>query len=200
LTHRIDRFLVPALPVAAVLAGLGATQLAKLLGRRVLTGLLAAGCLYAVLVATSGPAGDNRYLAALDYLRSDPQRVMPWRLYLNDRAKNDQRAVLSVGDAEVFDFEVPVVYHTAFDDCPLEAMYATLDGDELHRAIRERFSYIYVNLAEIKRYRSPGNYGYTDFVQPEVFDRLEAAGVLDRRIDNYANVGVVIYRVAPAGE
>ena len=33
---------------------------------------------------------------------------------------------------------------------------------------------------EIDRYRSPGNYGITDFIQPQVFDDLVAAGVLER--------------------
>ena len=60
---------------------------------------------------------------------------------------------MALGDAEVFDFEVPVTYHTTFDTCPLETMHASLAKNELHRAIRERFSYIYVNWREIERYR-----------------------------------------------
>jgi hypothetical protein len=202
MTHRIDRFLLPALPVAALLAGVGVSELARLVGRHVMTGVVAVACLYALLVATTGPAGDNRYFAALQYLRDDPRRVTPWRSYLNDHARDlgidARRAVLALGDAEAFDFEVPVTYHTTFDDCPLETMYRTLDEVELHRAIRARFSYIYVNYSEIERYRSPGNYGYTQFIQPELFSRLETAGVLERPIDDFADAGVVIYHVAPA--
>ncbi|MEZ6068973.1 MAG: glycosyltransferase family 39 protein [Pirellulales bacterium] len=130
-THRIDRFLVPALPVVALLAGAAVGRLSRLVGRHVMSLLLAVACLYAFLVAASGPAGDNRFLASLDDLRHDPQRVMPWRLYLNEHAGND-RAVLSLGDAEVFDFEVPVDYHTAFDACPLEVLYDSLPAEELH--------------------------------------------------------------------
>ena len=41
-----------------------------------------------------------------------------------------------------------------------------------------QIAYIYVNWGEIDRYRH-SNYGFTDFVQPEVFDRLVAEGVLE---------------------
>ena len=38
--------------------------------------------------------------------------------------------------------------------------------------------YVYVDWQMIELYRGPGNYGFTAFVQPEVFGRLVAAGVL----------------------
>ncbi len=41
-----------------------------------------------------------------------------------------------------------------------------------------RITHVYVDWAEIDRYRKPGNYGFTDFETPEVFDALVAAGVL----------------------
>jgi hypothetical protein len=41
-------------------------------------------------------------------------------------------------------------------------------------------THVYVDWFEIERYRSPGNYGFTDFVTPDEFDRLVKAGVLDR--------------------
>ena len=40
-----------------------------------------------------------------------------------------------------------------------------------------QITYVYVNWGEIARYRR--TYGFTDFVQPEVFDRLVAQGVLE---------------------
>ncbi|HMB05065.1 MAG TPA: hypothetical protein VKP69_15180, partial [Isosphaeraceae bacterium] len=40
-------------------------------------------------------------------------------------------------------------------------------------------THVYVDWYEIERYRSPGNYGFTDEVTPEAFARLVAAGVLD---------------------
>ena len=93
-THRIDRFLVPALPVVALLAGFGVNRLARVAGRNVMTGLVGVACLFALLVAVSGPAGDNRFFAPLDELREDSQRVMLWRLYLN---QHGWRRALSFG-------------------------------------------------------------------------------------------------------
>ena len=47
--------------------------------------------------------------------------------------------------------------------------------DEL---IRRDVAYVFVDWRQIARYRSPNNYGFTDFVQPEVLDTLVANGVL----------------------
>jgi hypothetical protein len=38
---------------------------------------------------------------------------------------------------------------------------------------------VYVDWSEIARHRRPGGYGFTDFVTPELFARLVAAGVLE---------------------
>ena len=43
-------------------------------------------------------------------------------------------------------------------------------------------SHVYVDWHEIERYRSPGNYGFTDFVTPAELERLVNAGVLERPV------------------
>jgi hypothetical protein len=48
----------------------------------------------------------------------------------------------------------------------------------------QRVSHIYVNWAEIRRYRQPGNYGFTDYVTPALLhDELERQQQLIRRVE-----------------
>jgi hypothetical protein len=60
--------------------------------------------------------------------------------------------------------------------------------------VARKVSHVYVDWNEVNRYRSPGNYGMTDYVQPTVFRRLVDAGVLARepRLPGGANE---LYRV-----
>ena len=75
---------------------------------------------------------------------------------------------------------MPVLYNTCFDDCIFEQLVSGRTAAEVRAELAARqITYVYVNWGEIARYRSPGNYGFTDFVQPEVFDRLVAQGVLE---------------------
>jgi hypothetical protein len=190
-THRIDRFLVPALPVAALLAGLGATWSASHAWRTVLAGLLLAGLAANLLYDMSASEQDHRYLVALERLRRDEprepdgmSRVNPAHRYLNEVVPHGHR-VLLVGDAQAFDLEVPVLYNTCFDDCLFEQLLKGRSREERIVALRaQRISHIYVNWSEIRRYRSPGNYGFTDYVTPAlVHDELVRAQGILRRVD-----------------
>ncbi len=87
--------------------------------------------------------------------------------------------MLTVGDAEVFDLRGPVLYNTCFDDCIFEQLVKGKTPGEIQAELRARhIAYVYVNWSEIDRYNSPGNYGFTAFVQPAVFARLVREGVL----------------------
>jgi len=177
LTHRIDRFWIPALPVVALLAGAGACWRRDRAWRGVLTGLLVLGAVSNFLVATSGPGGYNRYFVGLKQLRHAPGRVDPWHRYFNSH-RNVGR-VLLVGDAQPFDLEVPVLYNTVFDDSVFQQLVAGRTAEEARAALLGRgVTHVFVHWGEIERYRSPGNYGFTDFVQPAVFARLVQQGVL----------------------
>jgi hypothetical protein len=196
LTHRIDRFLVPALPLAAMLAGLGATWNASKWWRRSLWAFLSIGLVFDFLIVAGGPVADNRYLANLNTLRVDPARVDPWHLYFNRHA-DDVTGVLLIGDAQPFDLEVPVTYNTVFDDSIFEQLARGKSPQEIRAALNERcISHLYVAWPEIARYRSPGNYGITDFLQPQVFDDLVAAKVLERLPPLSDNAGQA-FRVLP---
>ena len=73
-----------------------------------------------------------------------------------------------------------MLYNTCFDDCIFEQLVKGKTPGEIRAELAARhIAYVYVNWSEIDRYRSPGNYGFTDFVQPAVFARLVQQGVLE---------------------
>ncbi len=159
--------------------------------------LLLFGLLSNFVLLTSGTLGDNRYFADLNLLRIDAERVDPWHLYLNARGDKATK-VLMVGDAEPYDLEVPVLYNTVFDDNLFETIARGHSPEEVRQALAEQnISHIYVNWSEVARYRSPGNYGITKFIDPSVFASLVEAGVLalEPPIEDNPNE---LYRVLPA--
>jgi hypothetical protein len=196
-THRIDRFLLPALPLAALLAGLGAAWSGAESWRRTLAAFLAFGLVYNFLVIAGGMCTDNRYLADLETLRVDARRVNPWHLYFNSHA-NEVTGLLLVGDAQPFDLEVPVLYNTVFDDSALEQLVRDKTPVEVRQTLARRgISHVYVAWDEIARYRQPGNYGISDYLRPQVFADLVAEGVLAPLPLVPGNAGQA-FRVLPA--
>jgi len=174
LTHRIDRFWVPALPLAALLAGAGATWCEDRLWRRVVAVALVFGLVANFLTASSVGGGYNRYFVSLNRLRDAPERVDAWHRYWN---KHGNGLLLLVGDAQAFDLAVPVLYNTCFDDSIFEQLVKGRTPEQVRAALAERgITRIYVDWSEIQRYRR--TYGFTDFVQPAVFDQLVAQGIL----------------------
>jgi hypothetical protein len=178
-THRIDRFWIPVTPVAALLAGVGATWSSSLAWRRVLLATLGLGMGMSLLLITGRDLSDNRYFVRLDRLRGDPSRGRAWHCVLNAQLPPGH-ALLSVGDAAVFDLRMPVYYNTAFDDSMLELICQGRGPLEIAAELeRLRISHIYVHWGELARYRQPGNYGgVPDFVTPDWFADLVRQGVL----------------------
>lgn len=199
-THRIDRFWVPMIPVIALLAGAGGawwwSALNDALGRA--TAAVAIGVplivlgLFQLAFITTRLCGYNDYLRDLDEAaRFAAQHTDPEVVYLNKHLPAGSK-VLSVGDAMMFESRFPVVYNTVFDRSIFEEWFAARAGEPSGpaglrdaAAIRkklteEKVTHIYVCWREILRYRSPGNYGYTDFVTPERFAELERLGILGK--------------------
>lgn len=197
LTHRIDRFWLPALPVLAAAAGAGAAALDE--GRtRLLFRILAGFCLAANLLycTLAGPGAYNRFFSSLDGAWRDPLRIAPWHVWLNEHVPPDA-AVLTVAEAEVFDLRPRVLYDTPFDACQLEVIVAGNDPATIRqRLTQHHVSHVLVRWDEIERYRTPGNYGYSEFVTPEVFDTLVEQGVLDPPAAMFGEGRVEIYPVA----
>jgi len=177
-THRIDRFWIPVLPLVAMAAGVGACWNPGRIGRRLLVAWLGAGLVVSFLMAgTTSPGKDARLFVSLSRLRSDPLRVSAWHRYLNLYAGDGR--VLLVGDAEVFDLEMPILYSTCFDDSLFEEIVRGHTAAEIRREFQARgITHVFVDWGEIQRYRQ-SRYGFTDFVQPEVFDDLVKQGILN---------------------
>jgi hypothetical protein len=174
LTHRIDRFWIPVLPVSALLAGVGACWSSEVWWRRLLPAILVVGMGANFLIAAPGQG--NAWFVSLDKLRNDPAWIDPWHEYFNSRVT--QGRLLLVGDAAVFDLNPPVLYNTCFDDCVFEQLVKDKTAAEVRAELAARqITYVYANWGEIIRYRR--TYGFTDFVRPEVFDRLVDEGVLE---------------------
>jgi hypothetical protein len=180
LTHRVDRFLIPILPLAAIVAAVGAGWSPWIVWRRAVWVLLIVAVGYGALLAGSRLVGDNRFLVALRDLRTDldhPRDPDYWHLhpahhFLNQNVADGCR-VLAVGEAQVFNFDVPVLYNTCFDDCVLEQLLRGRTREERYAALRaERISHVFVFWRELDRYRSPGNYGYSDFVTRDLVRRV----------------------------
>ncbi len=177
-THRIDRFWIPLLPALSLLGGVAIAARAEQSWRWLVGGTIALGMAASFLFVTGGPGGDPGYFVPLARLAQDPLRVNPWHLALN-RIVPDGGRLLSVGNAAVYTLRVPVVYSTVFDDNVFEQLVRGRTPDEIRRSLAELgITHVYVDWFFVKLYREPGNYGYSDFVTPRVFDKLVASGVL----------------------
>ena len=180
-THRIDRFWVPALPLLALLAGLGAVWSVSLVWRRMVLTTVVIGLGISFIYVTSPELlSYNAYFISLPAARRDANRVNLWYLVLNDHVPPGS-CVLSVGDAQVFDIEPPVLYNTVFDENLAAAIFEHRNAPQIAAELNQRrVSHVFVNWSEVYRYRQPGNYGgMPDFITPNWFAGLVQQGVLD---------------------
>jgi hypothetical protein len=202
LTHRIDRFWVPLLPVACVLAGAGATWAEDLPQRlanrddgvafRQWWRFAAGGLVLLAILFNFGfdtmplVSGNALYLADLKTVEKIV--ATPNLAVLNEQLPAGSK-VLLVGEAEIFDARFPVIYNTVFDQNIFEEWTAERQGVDRPETwplrpaagIRRTFAehgvtHVFVNWREILRYRT--TYGYTAFVTPARFESLRNAGVL----------------------
>lgn len=200
-THRIDRFLAPAVPFAALLAGAAVVSRNDAAWRGVLATLLALGSLYGMLELASAHPADNRWFVALEQLRDDrspvlePTDVSPpnalSRISHAAHRVHQQMArtrpnwrptdgVLLVGDARPLDYRCRAYYNTCFDACLLVEWLENRSAEEQRALLKARgVKLVVLEWAEIGRYRSPGNYGYDPRLTPEFVDALVRQGVLE---------------------
>jgi hypothetical protein len=188
LTHRIDRFWVPMIPVVALLAGAGAAWCAKWAWGIAAAAGIAATVVFNLAFITTPLCGPNDYLIDDQAAEKLVEEFEPGVTYINTRLPQDAK-VLCVGDAALFNARRPVVYNTVFDRSIFEEWcgrpVAGMPADDwpLRPAgeIRERMksagvTHVYVNWQEVLRYRR--TYGYTPFVTPQRFAELVQCGVL----------------------
>ena len=201
LTHRLDRFWVPMLPLLSLLAGAGLAALWEAVEEfmpnrsgevyAVLRGVIAVPVFSVVLfnlaLATSPLGGNNSYLMEMQALRELAKT--PCIAFVESLQLAPTDKVLFVGEAAMFDAAFPYEYNTVFDhsiferDCS-EGLPNTLATNQHLRSAKEildtwherGITHIVVNWSEILRYRT--TYRYTDFVHPSRFQALVESGVL----------------------
>lgn len=180
LTHRLDRFWLPLLPAAAVLAGLGADWVRSRAWTALLAVILAVGIVANGVFVSTALAGFNQWTGNLLSLRDRvPLELNPALAQLDADLPPGAR-VLLVGQAAVFHMQHAVVYNTVFNVEILESLARDRDPAQTQRDLeRMGVDFVYVDWNEIARFRSPGNYGFTAFITPALFDRLVRAGVLE---------------------
>jgi hypothetical protein len=188
LTHRIDRFWIPVIPLLSICgAGLWLAS-SRRLWRSLLLFVCSTATLWNVLFCTLPLVGFNAGL--MDLRVATAQVTRADIATLNDQLPAEAK-VLMVGEAEVFDAEFSLLYNTVFDDSLFEELAAVPDGQPpgsrrplrpatefLENCRRRQITHILVNWSEILRYRQPGSYGYSEFVQPGCFEELVRQGVL----------------------
>ncbi len=206
-THHIDRFWLPILPPAAVLAGIGLTAPGTILARNLVGLAVAAAWLFNLGFVSTGMIGYHAGLTKLVAARELAARTFdPVMVALNDATETGALGpapkVLSVGQAGLFYARFPYAYNTVFDRSLLET-WCGVAGDVPSKdrtfkptdEIRAKFAeegitHIYVCWGEILRYRQPYSYGYSDFVHPDRFKKLIELGVLGPPLSLPAGLGL----------
>ncbi|MEZ6056728.1 MAG: hypothetical protein R3C01_08485 [Planctomycetaceae bacterium] len=146
LTHRIDRFWVPMLPIVCLLAGAGGGWLASSFAalridfgmsrdgkptwpRLVSLWLMIALALplfvsiwFNLFVVTSGLSGYNQYL--LDEAIARRECAEPSIRLLDSMQLTDADKVLFVGDAALFEATFPYAYHSVFNQSIFQDLFA----------------------------------------------------------------------------
>ena len=201
LTHRIDRFWVPLIPVVALLAASGCLWSSSRLWRCVCGGFVVFSVLFNLGFVTTPLCGFNAYLSDLDQARSGAENTAEGIHYLNqlaDAGKLPRDAtVLCVGDAQVFDARPRVLYNTVFNQPIFREWLAVRPAkdppwqdwslrpiEEVRRKFESKgVTHVLVNWQEILRYRM--TYGHSDFVTPQRFAWLREQGLLGNP-DDYA--------------
>jgi hypothetical protein len=127
---------------------------------------------------------DNRYFVSVEALRDDRgyetqvPRISQEQAWINEHLTANDSSVLLIGEARVFEYRVPILYSTCFDTNPGETLLRDRSPAEQLAALHERgITHIMVNWSEIARYRSVGNYGFSDWPQPSDLQRLIDNGV-----------------------
>lgn len=192
LTHRIDRFWIPLIPLLSLAAGATWLISTSRAWKTFLLSVIAAVTLFNVRFCGLALVGYHVGLMDFDAARQQTTRS---DIRLLNESLPDNARVLMVGEAEVFDATFPLAYNTVFDECLFEA-WTTLPDDSQRPVTQRRMlpprltlqtlhqhgiTHVLVNWGAVLRYRM--TYGYTEYVDPARFQRLLDDGVLlSRRV------------------
>jgi len=153
--------------------------------------LAAVVLLYNFAYCTTRYCALNDYTADLREHRRFSKATASKSVLLADEANGipPGATVLFVGFAGVYYSDHPFRYNSVFDDSIVELLAADPSSPgglrslpELRKRFRERgVDYVVVDWEWIRKYQSPGNYGYSSFVTPERFDEMMRMNFLSRR-------------------
>ena len=164
-THRIDRFLMPALPALCLLAGMGADRAAS---ESVIMRYAAGACL--AMAATLTAATEHISLGSLG-VAVGLQTQQEWLARISRRTTYSTEAVkhmnglasgariLLIGEAQVYYLEHPVVYAVVFNDNHIERLLSGGVRSAIERMRKNGITHVFVNWAELGRLRK--SYAYT---------------------------------------
>ena len=203
-THRIDRFWLPALPLACGLAALGATWIARRLSLSLANIMVLLSLLYGGFIIASGAIGDNRFFVSLSALRGDSgSDELPGRLtsvvgWANETLDQPGERVLLIGEAKAYDFRMPIVYSTCFDRSPAEEWLLNRQPEQQRQSMAQAgVTHVLINWSELARYRSPGNYGFSVWPQRADIERLVSDQVLRPLASPFDAQNVQVFEVQP---
>lgn len=180
LTHRLDRFWIPLLPAAAILAGLGADWTRRRSWRVWIAAPLTIATLANLAMILTPITGPTNWTAPLERLFVEvPASVNPPLARLNRALPPDAKPLL-VGQAAVFSLDAPeVAYSTVFNPERFAEWTDGRSSEEIHRILNEQsITHLYVDWVEIARHREPGGYGFDERISRAHLERLVADGVL----------------------
>ena len=190
LTHRLDRFWVPLIPVTSLLAGIAMGELRRPGVRWFTISVVGLAALFNWAFMTTSLCGYNAYRLDLQVAADQTAEITAPESVLLNRALPPEAKVLCVGEAELFDARFRYEYNTVFDQSLLQEICSPqIVGDkstawpmrpapEIRAELQRRgITHVLVNWQEILRYRL--TYGYTDFVSPQRLQELREQGVLE---------------------
>ncbi|MBP5620831.1 MAG: hypothetical protein J6X44_02320, partial [Thermoguttaceae bacterium] len=196
MTHRLARFLLPAVPLVAIVVGSFVAR-ALTSSSRIVKLSVFATVLICLLYSglTIDLYGQGR-MAPLRALERDPLRFTNESIYFNERpelfkpklgsssdSSSPQKKLLLIGEAKAFMYRVPILYSTCWNDSPLLPLFgdAVKRNDKgeivdvtnapkvLDNLRQAGIEFILVDFSELARFRSPGNYGFNN---SEIDDNL----------------------------
>lgn len=180
-THRLERFALLMVPFSSILAGIGFDHLAfhsrGVRQMAIIVLLLGLGWNLSAIILG---ATDSQYFASI--LSQNAIENPLWggpKTHIRINMDDSVQKVLLIGDAIPYNIRKPVLYHTCFNACPLERLVSDRPEETRRRLAAEGVTHILINWQEIARYRSPGNYGFTDFIQTSLIEKLCEEKILE---------------------